>query len=156
MENAFRSCVLALSAIAALSAQPAGRADPLYRSVDSAGLVTFSDVPIDGAVVVQRIGSSEPAKPAEGAGAPAYLALADSFDEAVVQANSKVDLAEHALALARRPIEDDEPLSLYGQRRTRADSQRLEFFKQDVASAHRTLARVLKQRNAFASQRPYA
>jgi hypothetical protein len=85
-----------------------------------------------------------------------YLALADSFDEAVAQANSKVDLAEHALALARNALLEDNLLSLFHVRLSRGDSQQLEFFKRDVVSARRNLMRVLKQRNALAPARPFA
>ena len=91
----------------------------------------------------------------EGAGSPVYLALADSFDEAVAQANAKVDLAEHALAVARASIVDEDPLSLGGRNLTRTDRQQLEFYKNDVAAARRNLMRILHQRNTL-TQRPFA
>ena len=156
MEFAPRIARVSLAAAALLAATAAAHANTLYKSVDRDGRTTFSDVPIDGAVAVTRIESSDSAKPAERENSPVYLALADGFDEAVAQANAKVDMAEHALALARRSIVEDNPLSLASVRLSRAESSRLDFFKQDVATARRDLARVLQQRNVLAPQRPFA
>src|SRR5258706_12543236 len=154
MEFAHRIAQVSLAAFALLAVASAAHANTLYKSVDRDGRVTFSDVPIDGAVTVTRIESSDSAKPPEGGNAPVYLALADGMDEAVAEANAKVDLAEHALALERRSLIDDNPLSLEGVRLSRADTQRPEFFKQGVASARRNLMRVLKQRNFIGAQSP--
>src|SRR5436190_22519112 len=101
MENALRYARITILATAALAVHAGLGAATLYKSVDKDGHVTFSDSPVDGAVKIQRIESSESEKPAESASAPMYLALADSFDAAVTQANEKLDLAEHALAVAR-------------------------------------------------------
>src|SRR5439155_10134598 len=107
---------VAIAAAAVLAASAVAHASTLYKSVDRDGRVTFSDVPIDGAVTVTRIDSSDSAKPAQGENAPIYLALADGLDEAVAQANAKMNLAEHALALERRSLVEDNPLSLAGVR----------------------------------------
>src|SRR5260221_9077001 len=155
MEFAHRIARVTLAA-AILAAQPAAQANTLYKSVDRDGNVTFSNVPIDGAVTVIRIESSDSAKPPESGNAPIYLALADGLDEAVAQANAKVDLAEHALALARSALLEDNPLALEHARLSRTDAQRLQFFKQDVASARGDLMRVLKQRSTLAPRPPLA
>ena len=131
-------------------------ASVLYKSVDSNGHITFSDTPIQGSVTVERISSSDAAKEAESGPRPIYLALADSLDEAVAQANTRVDLAEHALAVARRELVEDNVGLFNSGRLTRANVQQLEFYKRDVRDAHRDLLRVLKQRNAFAPPRPLA
>ena len=130
-------------------------AGELYKSVDSDGRVTFSDTPPSGAVTVQRIATSESAKPSVASAAPVYLALVDGLDEAVAQANAKVDMAERALANARSGLLGHDPLSLNPARLSRSDSQQLEFFKRDVQAARRNLMRVLQQRNVYA-QRPVA
>lgn len=132
----------------------------IYKSTDREGRVTFSDIPVQGAVSVQRIDSSEAAKPSVGADAgngPQYLALLDGFDEQVRQANAKVDLAEHALAQARRNIlGNHNPMALVAAGRpSQADSQLIEFYKRDLQSARRQLARVLQQRALYAP-RPVA
>jgi hypothetical protein len=145
----------ALFMAAALTAH----AGELYKSVDAAGRVTFSDTPPTGAVTVQRIATSESAKEpgrlAETGSAPIYLALVDGLDAAVAQANAKVDLAEHALANARSALLGHDPLALHSSRLSRSDTQQLEFFKRDVQSARRQLIRVLQQRQALAT-RPLA
>ena len=135
---------------------PAG-AGVLYKSVDKQGRITFSDVPIEGAVMTQRIESSESAKGAVGnENAPILLALADVTNEAVARANMRVDMAERALAQARREIYGDfDPLALHAPRRDANDLQRLEFHKRDLNDARRTLMRALQQRNALAP-RPVA
>lgn len=157
MKTALRIARLASLALAAIGVVASVDAGVLYKSVDRSGRVTFSDMPVEGAVAVQRIETSDSVKPAvsETPGAPMYLALADSYDEAVAQANAKVDLAEHALAVARASIVDEDPLSLGGHALSRADRQQLEFYKKDLASARRQLMRVLQQRNIL-TQRPLA
>ena len=129
----------------------------LYKSIDRDGRVTFSDVPIDGAVTIQRIESSDSAKRPVGAdAAPVYLALAELNDEAVALANAKVDMAEHALAEARRlTLGEADPLALGTTRLSRTDAQRLEVYKRDVADARKNLLRALQLRNV-AAPRPLA
>jgi hypothetical protein len=139
-----------------MAAALTAHAGELYKSVDSEGRVTFSDTAPSGAVMVQRISTSESVKP-EPASAPVYLALADGLDEVVAQANAKVDLAEHALANARSALLGHDPLALNPARLSRSESQQLEFFKRDVQSARRNLMRVLQQRNMLAANnRPVA
>ena len=153
--NATRTLVLAVALVLGLQL-PAG-AGVLYKSVDRDGRVTFSDVPVDGAVTTQRIESSESAKSAVGnENSPIYLALAEVSNEAVARANAQMDNAEHAYALARQQhVGSHDPLSLANPTRTRADRQRLDFFKRDVLDARKTLLRALQQRSVWAP-RPVA
>lgn len=159
MEARLRIVALPACALAIAAACAAAHAGVIYKSEERDGRVTFSDIPIEGAVVLQRIESSDGGKPAVGNDASSdrrYLALADGFDEAVRQANARVDLAEHALALVRRSIlGDDDPLGLRRTRLTEADSRLIDFYKRDLAEARRNLMRVLQQRNALAP-RPLA
>jgi hypothetical protein len=99
---------LALAAACALAVIPA-HAGVLYKSVDANGTVMFSDTPpsSDGARIVdQRVmdssyGSTSANAPGSpGAGLEQVYGLIDS-DAALAQANARVDIAEHALALAR-------------------------------------------------------
>ena len=156
MQNTRKIAFQALVAAATLASTLIVEAQGLYKSVDSQGRVTFSDIPVAGAVTVQRIATSESAKPVEAGNSPIYLALADGFDEAVMRANAKVDMAEHALAQARRGLIEDNPLSLVSQRAARADSQRLDFFKRDVLAARKELLRAIQNRNAIAARAPVA
>ena len=129
----------------------------LYKSIDREGRITFSDTPVDGAVTQQRIETSDSAKPRVGTdAAPIYLALAELNDEAVARANAKVDMAEHALAEARRlTLGEDDPLALGRARLSRVDAQRLDGYKRDVADARKNLLRALQLRN-IAATRPIA
>jgi hypothetical protein len=142
---------------AAIALQLPAAAGVLYKSIDRDGRITFSDTPVDGAVTLQRIESSDTAKPRVGAdAAPVYLALAELNGEAVARANARVDTAEHALAEARRlTLGEDDPLALGRSRLSRTDVQRLEGYKRDVADARQTLLRALQVRN-LAAARPLA
>ena len=133
----------------------------IYKQVERDGKITFSDRQLDGAVVIGRIESSDSTKPSvaeETRGAPQYqyLALADGFDEAVRQANTKVDMAEHALAAARRSLlGDHDPLAL-GYGRSSPDAlHQLEFYKDELGKARKNLLRTIQQRNVLAP-RPVA
>ncbi|MGE5615911.1 MAG: DUF4124 domain-containing protein [Bacillota bacterium] len=129
---------------------PAGAA-VLYKSVDRDGHITFADSPIEGAIAVQRIQVSDEAKIAViEATTSAVPSLADASDDAIVRANAKLDAAEHALALVRQEIAPPlDNLNLRPARPTRADHDRLEFYKRDVIAARRDLLRILKQRRYF-------
>jgi hypothetical protein len=68
-------------------------------------------------------------------------------DDAVARATSQVDLAEHALALARRGVWSPvEGLRLKGPARTASDEERIEYYKRGVLAARQTLMEVIKQR----------
>ena len=149
METSLRRIGIACVTASALAVSAPAHAQ-IYKSTDREGRVTFSDVPLQGAVNVQRIATSEGAKAGvgEAGNGPQYLALLDGYDEMVRLANAKVDLAERALAEARRSIVGNhDPLILAGgPQPSDADRQRIEFHKRDVATARRNLARVLQQR----------
>ena len=139
------------------------QAGVIYKQVERDGKITFSDHPLDGAVVISRIESSDSPKPGvaeetRGAGAPQYqyLALADGFDEAVRQANTKVDMAEHALAVARRSLlGNHDPLALANGRSSPEALHQLEFYKDELGKARKNLLRTIQQRNILAP-RPVA
>ena len=147
--NAAPTLALCLALAAAGGASPAA-ANVIYKSVDRNGQVTFSDVPPANAIAVLRIPLSESAKPAVTASpVPTDQALAEHLDESVRRANAKVDLAERALALARRTADPGwNPLSLEHPGKKRADAERIEFFTRDVHVARRGLLSALQTRNA--------
>src|SRR6478609_2747575 len=87
---------------ATLASGPAG-AGMLYKSVSADGRIMFSDVPpADGARIVSQreIGANGTIANAASRTMEAIENLLDA-DGAVARANSDVDMAEHALALAR-------------------------------------------------------
>jgi len=70
-------------------------------------------------------------------------------DEAVARASEKVDLAEHALAVARQGLwSPRDGLHLRSPGRSAADEQRLEYFKRGVLAARQALMDTLRERLA--------
>jgi hypothetical protein len=78
---------------------------------------------------------------------PANAAPDLAADEEVIRANARVDMAEHALALARRNTwSTRDGVVLQPSRRTLADIQRIEFYRRDVIWARHALVGLLQQR----------
>jgi hypothetical protein len=148
--------LLALS-VAVLA--PAANAALLYKSVGPNGVIEFSDTPPAGAKVIEQreLGSAIGTLPGMPSNAPvttprvaAMEALAN--DAEVQNAATQVDLAEHALALARRGIwSPREGLKLQRIVRTSSDDDRIEFYKRGVALARQNLIDVMKRRSAALS-----
>jgi hypothetical protein len=75
--------------------------------------------------------------------------VSQSFDadESIARANAQVDLAEHALALARRSMWSElEGLRLTSHRATASDVERVEFYKRGVVAARQNLLEVMRMR----------
>ena len=127
----------------------------LYKSVDPNGTIQFSDVPpANAAGEVKKLqisdGSSAPPMPVVAQG-PADEERIRETDAAVQRASAQVDLAEHALAIARRPMwSEPEPGKLTALRMTRADSERIEFYKQGVKIARLALCELLQDKRKSA------
>jgi hypothetical protein len=157
--------ILAALALAAL-ALPAGAA-VLYKSVDAKGVVQFSDLPpppgMDAkAIVVPETSAAVPGASREAgayrdggivASGPTPEEQLRMGDEAVQRASAKVDLAEHALAIARRPLwEVADPMKLTEPRMTRADRDRIAYYSKDLKVAKQELADVLRARRKAEAQ----
>lgn len=122
----------------------------LYKSVAPNGTVIFSDVPPPpGARLVEQIVVTEGRATAD-AGLPRVVGGAGPMlvsDDAIAQANEQLDLAEHALALARRELwSPREGLRLGTRRMTRGDEERVEYYKKNVRIARRYLMELLQER----------
>jgi len=148
----------ALLLITATLASPA-MATVLYKSIAANGVVEFSDVPpTDHSKLVEEreIGRSGLAPAAAITTAAATVVQTTPLamesliaDEAVARASEKVDLAEHALAIARQGLwSPREGLHLRSPGRTAADEQRLEYFKRGVMAARQALMDTLRERLA--------
>ena len=147
----------ALVAAALCVALPAGAA-VLYKSVDAKGVVTFSDLPPDRgtdakAIMVPESSSAVPGASHErnlAASAPTHDENLYTGDQAVLSASMQVDMAEHALAVARRPVwEVADPMKLQGPRLTPTDLERIEHYRKSLKIAQQQLADVLRtQRRA--------
>lgn len=143
---------VALAIILAWAAMPCA-ATVLYKSVDEKGVITFSDLPPDRGVDAKRIVVPESSAAVPGAMRPAdVVATGPTFagqaylgDEAVQRASLQVDLAEHALAVARRPLwEVADPMKLARPQRTRADQDRVDYYQKNLKVAKQQLADLLR------------
>jgi Domain of unknown function (DUF4124) len=120
-----RLLAIVLTSTLALPASAGG----LYRSVDADGAILFSDTPPppDARIVAQ----------AESNGP-------------VIRANAQIDLAEHALALARQGLSSPrDGLRLVAARTKQGDEGRVAFYKKGVQIARQQLMDLLRERQAY-------
>lgn len=145
----FTAACLALS----LAVAPAG-ASTLYKSVGPNGVIQFSDTPpSDNSMLVERrpIEALTSATAAAAASRPALMNVGQSLDgdEYLMRANAQVDMAEHALALARRSMWSElEGLRLNNHRVSASEVERVEFYKRGVVAARQNLMEALRARTA--------
>ena len=102
----------------------------LYRSVAADGAILFTDTPppSDARIVAQRLAES---------------------DVAVARADAQVDLAEHALAVARQGLwSPRDGLRLVAARMKQGDVERVAFYKKGVQIARQQLMDLLRERQA--------
>ncbi|HUP96895.1 MAG TPA: DUF4124 domain-containing protein [Usitatibacter sp.] len=121
----------------------------LYKSVGANGTIMFSDVPppADARLVEQRAISSLGSVASAASGMLTSVTELIDADAAVARASAQVDLAEHALAAARRETwSPREGLQLSARRLTISDHERLEFFKRNVLAARQSLMELLRER----------
>jgi Domain of unknown function (DUF4124) len=140
-----------LVAAALLALAPAAPAGVLYKSVGPNGTVMFSDMPppADARILEQRIIPSTDSGASAGETANGFDLAAQLIDAdaAVARASAQVDLAEHALALARRNTwSPRDGLRVAPTRLTRADDERIEFYKKNVLAARQNLMETLRSR----------
>jgi hypothetical protein len=124
----------------------------LYKSIGANGTIIFSDVPppSDARVIDQRrMPDSASAAAAPGrAGMPIYEF--PEYDAEIAQANTQVDLAEHALALARQGLwSPRDGLRLVAGRMSQGDEDRVEFYKKGVRVARQQLMDLLRERQSL-------
>ena len=129
----------------------------LYKSVSPEGVIEFSDVPPDKNRVVDRIQMQDDGTSSTGLPQIAANAAPEPLierDGAVARASAELDLAEHALALARQRFAvTAEPQRLGMPHPTRGDVERIEYFKRGVLLARQNLMDSLRRaRNASSQQ----
>jgi hypothetical protein len=136
------SWLLAIVLTSAL-ALPAS-AEGLYRSIAADGAMLFSDMPPPSDTPTVAQGTTG----AAGApGMPSYE-LAER-DGAVARADAQLDLAEHALALARQGLSSpSDGLRLVATRMKRGDQERVAFYQKGVQVARKQLMDLLRARQA--------
>ncbi len=148
-------CAAALACAATTSTSAA----VLYKSVSSNGSVEFSDLPPEKGRNVERIRIPDSASSTSGApviaSGPSREDQRRETDAELVRANAQLDLAEHALAEARRAVaRDSDGLRMVSTRLTREDHDRLAFYKKDVLLARAQLLEVLKEKGKAAAVQP--
>jgi hypothetical protein len=140
-------------AIAAIVLVPPADAAILYKTVDAKGVVMFSDLPPAPGADAKRL-----VVPEESSAVPGLVHSADATapdtlteerirasDESVQRASLQVDMAEHALAIARRPLwEPADLMKLEGPRMSRSDSDRLSYYRKNLKVAQTQLSDVLR------------
>jgi len=133
----------------------------LYKTVDEKGVVMFSDLPPAPGADAKRI-----LLPEASSGMPGVMRSADATapetlteeriragDEAVQRASLQVDLAEHALAVARRPVWDPADLmKLEGPRLSRADQERISYYRKNLKVAQSQLSDLLRTKRRAEAQ----
>lgn len=149
MERPIPRMLAATLAMACLGGAPASAA-VLYKSVDANGTIVFSDQPpSEGARILEQ-------RVIDGTGYSSLTPLEEAFmqidaDADLARANSRLDLAEHALALARRPVwSHRDGLRLEVQRLAPADEERLAFYRRGVLEARKSLFQRLRERRLAA------
>jgi len=138
-----RAAVLVSIALASV-----GHASVLYKSVSPSGVVEFSDTHPQDREVVERIAGLS-----DAAAQRRDEALSRSLDAAVMRANEQLDLAEHALAIARQSPASPPDLLRFGVRRfTPEDMERVAYYRKNALNARRVLLdAVARQRRAEAA-----
>src|SRR5260221_2191440 len=125
-----RTAVLALIAFGG-----AAHAAVLYKSVSPTGGVEFSDTRPDDREGVERIAGLS-----AGAARRRDEASYRGLDEAVMRANDQLDLAEHALAVARHSPVAPPDLLRFGERRFTAEHiARVAYCRKYVLNARPSL-----------------
>lgn len=139
-----RKSVIALSVL--LATVPAVAESTLYKWVSPDGVVNFSDAPpADPATSVSLVPLD--ASPPPNVAVAKLDELRES-DEQVAAANSRMDLAEHALAQARRPLWSPTDGLRLPREDTPREARQVDFYKRDILAARRALIDTLRRKNA--------
>jgi len=135
-----------LFAIVVAASIPASAAT-LYKSIGPNGVIQFSDTPPEkGQIVAQMALPDRNAPAGADAGSPVQTPAQD-YDAALDKANQQLDLAEHALAQARRPVwTEPDILHFAGSRLTRGDRERIAFYENGVRHARLAVADLARRK----------
>jgi hypothetical protein len=119
----------------------------LYKSIGPNGVIQFSDTPPEkGQVVAQMNLPDRGASPSANAGAPVQ-GPAQDYDAALDKANMQLDLAEHALAEARRPVwTEPDILHIAAPHAKRTDVERIAYYEKGVRHARLVVADLMRRK----------
>ena len=123
----------------------------LYKSVSPHGVIEFSDTPPESGTILERIPVRRPGDPPDSPSAlydalpaPRNNPTSRAADAMIEKANANLDLAEHALAMARQGRWfDEDPTHLATPKMTKADLARVAFYHKSVLDARQNLMQAL-------------
>jgi len=137
--------VRALLALLVAASLPVSAAT-LYKSIGPNGVIQFSDTPPEKGQVVAQMRLPDRGSPSANAGVPVQ-GPAQNYDAALDKANMQLDLAEHALAEARRPVwTEPDILHIAAPRKTRADVERIAYYEKNVRHARLAVADLMRRK----------
>lgn len=119
----------------------------LYKSIGPNGVIQFSDTPPENGQIVAQMALPDRNAPASAdAGAPAQ-AQAQDYDAALDKAYQQLDLAEHALAQARRPVwTEPDILHIGNPHLARGDRERIAYYEKGVRHARLAVADLARRK----------
>ena len=135
-----------LVAIVAAASIPASAAT-LYKSIGPNGVIQFSDTPPEKGQIVAQMALPDRSAPSDAnAGAP-NPAPAQDYDAALDKVNAQLDLAEHALAQARRAAWTEPDVTHFGaSHMSHADRERIAFYEKGVRHARLAVADAMRRK----------
>jgi len=134
-----------IAALAAAFALPAPAA-MLYKSIGPNGVVQFSDMPPEKGQVVAQMALPDRDAPAKPTAGDPVLPSQD-FDAALQKANAQLDLAEHALAEARKPVwGEPDIVHIVSRPMTRPDRERIAYYEKNVRLARLAVADLMRRK----------
>jgi hypothetical protein len=156
--NATRTFLLRAACAALIVSSGSAGAAVLYKSVAANGVIQFSDTRPENARIVEE--RAIPDMPSPGKAIFSQGLLSEAFenplqtiadgtepDTVLARANSQVDLAEHALALARRSMwRELEGLRLRSEMKSTTDEDRVAFYQRNLKIARANLMEALRRR----------
>ena len=124
------------------------QAATLYKSIGPNGTIMFSDMPPSGdAKLLEQREIGSPSPSGTFTTGPMDLGQLIDGDAVVARASAQVDLAEHALAEARRGTwSPRDGISVEPTKTTSRDLERIDYFQRGVKIARQQLLDVLRER----------
>jgi len=150
-----RTLLLRAACAALILSSGSASAGILYKSIAANGVIQFSDTPPENARIVEQRAIPDPGEPPLGRDATSEafenpletIADGTEADNALARANAQVDLAEHALALARRSMwKQLEGLRLRSESKSAGDEARIAFYERNLKVARANLMDALRRR----------
>lgn len=130
-----------------LAASIPASAATLYKSIGPNGVIQFSDTPPEKGQVLAQMALPDRSAPSDANPGAPIQGPAQDYGAALEKVNAQLDLAEHALAQARRSVWTEPDTLHYGAvRMTRADRDRISYYEKGVRHARLAVADVMRRK----------